>query len=388
MQADHRPRVSIPLSHDHFGSGAKRPNSAASSSDTSAAVDAPTLPQRATGETLRRVSHVARQALKMGKNLTTQTIAATRWSGEQSSLLATKLKARIVRNTATPTGVADRFGEPSQYASLPNRLSALATLSGEQHALIRSSLPGRRTHQTGSTLLAEGEQTPNPTFILSGWAARTRVQDGELHVLGILLPGDGICLFGPPCTLATTTLIALTTVETAEAGPIMEMVGEAEIDSPVRLAMHRAMAEDEAFLLNQTMRLMMKPATARLAHLLLELRYRLARVGLATNNEMPFALDRRMLAAALGLSPRAVGGVVRTLEQRKIARFGHNRLVILREDVLRKLAGFTPPAFSEKPGRRLISDIEASDMALQHAPWIDASELRASRSSGASLRRG
>jgi hypothetical protein len=167
----------------------------------------------------------------------------------------------------------------------------------------------------------------------------------------------------------------------------MEMVGEAEIDSPVRLAMHRAMAE-EAFLLNQTMRLMMKPATARLAHLLLELRYRLARVGLATNNEMPFALDRRMLAAALGLSPRAVGGVVRTLEQRKIARFGHNRLVILREDVLRKLAGFTPPAFSEKPGRRLISDIEASDMARQHAPWIDASGLRASRSSGASLRRG
>jgi hypothetical protein len=133
---------------------------------------------------------------------------------------------------------------------------------------------------------------------------------------------------------------------------------------------------------------MMKPATARLAHLLLELRYRLARVGLATNNEMPFALDRRMLAAALGLSPRAVGGVVRTLEQRKIARFGHNRLVILREDVLRKLAGFTPPAFSEKPGRRLISDIETSDMALQHAPWIDASELRASRSSGASLRPG
>jgi CRP-like cAMP-binding protein len=386
MQTDHRPRVSIPLAHDHFGSGARRPNNEASPTELSQSVDALTLLRRATGATLRRVSHVARQALKMGKNLTTQTIAAARWSGEQSSWLATKLKTRIVRNTATPTAVADRFGEPSQYASLPNRLSALATLSAEQHALIRSSLPGRRTHQTGSTLLAEGEQTPNPTFILSGWAARTRVQDGKLHVLGILLPGDGVCLFGPPCTQATTTLIALTTVETAEAGPIMEMVGEAEIDSPVRLAMHRAMAEDEAFLLNQTMRLMMKPATARLAHLLLELRYRLARVGLATNNAMPFALDRRMLAAALGLSPRAVGVVVRTLEQRKIARFGHNRLVILREDVLRKLAGFKPPAFSEKPGRRLISDIEASDMTLQHAPWIDAPELRASRFSGASQR--
>lgn len=386
MQADHRPRVFMPLSHDHFGSSAKRPNSASSSSEMSAAVDAPNLRQRALGETLHRVSNAARQALSLGRNVARQTIATSRWSVEQSSRLAAKLKASIVRNPAEPTAVADRFGEPSQYASLPNRLSALATLSGEQHAHIRSSLPGRRTHQTGSTLLAEGEQTPNPTFILSGWAARTRVQNGKLHVLGILLPGDGVCLFGPPCTLATTTLIALTTVETAEAGPVMEMVGEAEIDSPVRLAMHRAMAEDEAFLLNQTMRLMMKPATARLAHLVLELHYRLARVGLATNNEMPFALDRRMLAAALGLSPRAVGGVVRTLEQRKIAKFGHNRLVILREKVFRKLAGFTPPAFSEGSGRRLISDIDASDLSLQPAPWIDASELRTSRANGSSQR--
>jgi hypothetical protein len=112
-------------------------------------------------------------------------------------LLATKLKARIVRNTATPTGVADRFGEPSQYASLPNRLSALATPSGEQHALIRSSLPGRRTHQTGSTLLAEGEQTPNPTFILSGWAARTRrralLASWVADALGML---DGLAWLG------------------------------------------------------------------------------------------------------------------------------------------------------------------------------------------------
>lgn len=386
MQTDHRPRVSIQLAHDHFRSDAKRPNNVASSSNMSCDVDAATRPQRAAGERSRQLSNVAREALRAGRNVTTQTIAAARWSAEQSFLLATKMKARIIRTPADPAAAAEQFGEPSQYASIPNRLSALATLSGEEHALIRTSLPGRRTHQTGSTLLAEGEQTPNPTFILSGWAARTRVQGGKLHVLGILLPGDGVSVFGPPCTLATTTLIALTTVETAEAGPIMEMIGEAEIDSPVRLAMHRAMAEDEAFLLNQTMRLMMKPATARLAHLLLEVHYRLARVGLATHNEMPFALDRRMLAAALGLSPRAVASIVRALEQRKIARFGHNRLVILREDVVRKLAGFSPPAFSEKSGRRLISDIDASDLALQPAPWIDASELRASRANGSRQR--
>ena len=383
MQTDHRASVSLPLAHDHFRSHAKRPTAAPTVGELSPDADTVERPERTSGAILLQLAHVAGKAFNVGKLVTTYTIASARWSGVQSFRLASKIQLWVVRARGEPTSFADRFGESSQYGGVPKRLSALASLSDEQHALVRASLPGRRTHQAGSTLLAAGEQTPHPIFILSGWVARTRVQNGKLHVLGILLPGDGICLFGPPCALATTTLIALTTVGTAEASPVLEMVHEADEDSPLRLSMHRAMAEDEAFLLNHTMRLMMKPATARLAHLLLELQYRLIRVGLATNNEMPFALDRRMLAAALGLSPHVVGSVVRRLEQGKIAKFGHNRLVILRGDVLRKLAGFMPPAFSERPGRRLISDVSADDMAMGPGPWIDAVERRTARTNAA-----
>ncbi len=379
MQTDLHTRGSLPLAHDHFRASRGRETVSDQEGALPPVADRREAARRASGQAMRHIAEAARQALKAGKHATTRTIAAARWSGEQTFRYATVLKTAFTRPAVAPTAIADGFGELSQYASVPNRLSALATFSQDQHTLVRASLPGRRTHQAGSTILAEGEQTPHPTFILSGWAARTRVENGKLHVLGILLPGDGICLFRPPCAVASTTLIALTTLETAEAGPLLELAQEADVDSPLRLSMHRAMAEDEAFLLNQTMRLMMKPAAARLAHLLLELQYRLARVGLATDTEMPFALDRRMLAAALGLSPGAVGGVVRTLEHRKIARFGHNRLVIRRESILRKLAGFTPPAFSEGSGRRLISDDCAGHASIEPGPWMGASARRSSQ---------
>ena len=253
MQTDLHTRGSLPLAHDHFRASRGRETVSDQEGALPPVADRREAARRASGQAMRHIAEAARQALKAGKHATTRTIAAARWSGEQTFRYATVLKTAFTRPAVAPTAIADGFGELSQYASVPNRLSALATFSQDQHTLVRASLPGRRTHQAGSTILAEGEQTPHPTFILSGWAARTRVENGKLHVLGILLPGDGICLFRPPCAVASTTLIALTTLETAEAGPLLELAHEAD-DSPLRLSMHRAMAEDEAFLLNQRRR--------------------------------------------------------------------------------------------------------------------------------------
>jgi CRP-like cAMP-binding protein len=366
MQTDLRARSSLPLQHDHFRSDTDERHVATPRDKAPHA--APTLSQAT-----QQVAKGAKRAMKVAMVAGRQAAMAARWSGEKSFRFASRLGKLIGRRPVKPAGSA----EFTHYATVPNRLSALAELSREQHALVRTSLPGRRTHQAGSTLVAQGEPSAKPEFILSGWACRTRLQDGRLHLLGILVPGDGISLYGPPCALASTTLMALTTLETVDAAPVMAMAEDADDNSALRLSMHRAMAEDEAFLLNQTVRLLMRPATARLAHLLLELQYRLGRVGLVSENIMPFPFDRQTLAGALGLSPRIVGKAVRTLEQRRIARFGHGRVVIRREDMLRKLATFTPPAFSERPGRPMISDV-GTDILIEHAPWMEtASQARA-----------
>lgn len=372
MHPDQPAPLSLPLPHDHFRSNPGHAQDSHPGGSRRRHAGGIERVHRASRQAMRGLGVGAKIAVTAGQVATRQAIRGARWSGALTFRLVNVLRDQLARQSGSGRTRTDHSADSSLYASVPNRLSALAALSEPHYALVRASLPGHAIHQAGSTLLAEGERTPHPRFILSGWAARTRVQDGRLHVLGILLPGDGICLFRPPCAVASSTLVALTTVETADAGQLLETVQQADPDSPLYLSMRRAMYEDEAFLLNQTMRLMMKPATARLAHLLLELRHRLARVGLVRGAEMPFALDRRTLAAALGLSPRDVRSVVRMLERRKIARFGHNRLIIRREDVLRKLGGFTPPAFSEGSRRRLIIDDCAGEATIQPNPSMRA----------------
>jgi CRP-like cAMP-binding protein len=296
---------------------------------------------------------------------------AVRWTSAKSLQLGTNAVNALARlRPARPVRVAAN-AERSFYTCLPDRLATLAGLSPEQHDLVRNSLPERQIHQSGSTLLAEGEPMPRPTLILSGWACRTRVHDGRLHVLGILVPGDGINLFGPPGMVSSTSVCAMTTVETVNAQPVIDLVEQSEDDSALRLSTHRMMAEEEAFLLNQALRATMRSPVARLAHLLAELQFRLARTGLASATDMPFPLDRRTVAAALGLSPSVVGRAGRILETRRIARFGHNRVLIQREAELRKIAGFTPPVFSDGVRRHLINDVPEHEIVMP-APWMDA----------------
>lgn len=362
MSTDPHMHGSLPLARDHFRDQTpKRPRT----SERQPKGKQASVEQRfaRTAKAGRKAAHAAVAA---GKHVA----QAARWTAGQSLRIGSNVAGAIARLRPARVAKASAGGERSFYTCLPDRLATLAGLSAEQHELVRRSLPERQIHQAGSPLLTEGEMMPRPTLILSGWACRTRVHDGKLHVLGILVPGDGINLFGPPGAVSSTNVCAMTTVETVNAQPVIDLVEESEDDSALRLSTHRMMAEEEAFLLNQALRATMKSPVARLAHLLAELQFRLARTGLASATDMPFPLDRRTVAAALGLSPSIVGRAVRVLEARRIARFGHNRVLIQREAELRRIAGFTPPAFSDTVRRHLINDVPESDIVMP-APWMD-----------------
>jgi hypothetical protein len=60
------------------------------------------------------------------------------------------------------------------------------------------------------------------------------------------------------------------------------------------------------------------------------------------------------------------------LEQRKITRFGHKRLVTPRGDALKKPAGFMPPTSSEGAGPRLINAVGAEEAAIELPPLMSA----------------
>src|SRR5579862_4109811 len=174
--------------------------------------------------------------------------------------------------------------DTSSHADLlVRRLSHLAELSPGDLALIESLAERTEEIPAGTELIREGEALDSPRLLMAGWACRFRtLPDGRRQIFEFILPGDifGLCL--RPQAIALTTTIALTPVVVADASPL----GDAIVNKPdeypgLTAACHGTASLDEAYLLNQLMRVGRQTAYERTAHFILEIHERLGLVGLA-----------------------------------------------------------------------------------------------------------
>lgn len=228
---------------------------------------------------------------------------------------------------------------------LIRRLSPLGPLSAADRALIASLPSQRRQHQAGDDLQEQGEALRSPRIIVAGWACRMRVlPDGRRQIFCFLLPGDGLGLCARPNPLALSTTVALTRVETVDASAIgAVMRASPPQHAGLKTALLVSASLEEAALLDHMVRLGRQTAYERTAHLLLELRQRLAAVGVAAERRFPLPLIQEVLADALGLS---VVHVNRTLQQLR-----RDQLLVLRSGYaelpdpqrLAEVANYHPP---------------------------------------------
>jgi CRP-like cAMP-binding protein len=213
---------------------------------------------------------------------------------------------------------------------------------------------GRRVHQAGSDLTAEGDIALTPMFIVSGWAARLRVLSrGRRQIVGLLLPGDGVSFHGAAEPVAAFTITALTTVETVDAAPFLEMAGDAQRNPGVAQAIQRAMAQEECFSANQILRLGSQNEIERLANFLMEIHWRLGQAGLTCGASFPLPLTAETLSDVLSMTPSRVRRKLRALRSSGLfaVRYGCARLISSTK--AGKLAEFRPPESStSSPSRQ------------------------------------
>lgn len=176
------------------------------------------------------------------------------------------------------------------------RLAALAPLDPDETGTIQKALGQPAAFRIRQDLLSEGAAIAGPRLIVSGWAARVRVlADGRRQLLSFLLPGDLIGLYGQADPLAVSTVTALTDVATCPAPPANDA-------APLGQAYAASKALEEAYLLEQIVRLGRMNAQERIFSLLLELNERLVLAGLASDGTFAMPLTQEMLADALGLT--------------------------------------------------------------------------------------
>lgn len=224
---------------------------------------------------------------------------------------------------------------------LARRLGRLAPLTPSERALLHEWALQVQRHPQGVEL--EGVQGARPSFLLAGWAARLRLlENGGRQVFGFLLPGDRAAPWieggGGRVPPGLGVTVALTPVET------LTVPAGAPADCPgLARAGHRAALLEQVLLLDHVLRLGRLTAYERVAHLLLELRHRLAVVGLASATRFPLPLTQELLGDHLGLSIVHVNRTLQQLRREGMVEIAGGTCTLHHPELMAASVGFVAP---------------------------------------------
>jgi CRP-like cAMP-binding protein len=239
---------------------------------------------------------------------------------------------------------------PDQSELIIRRLSQYADLASDEIELLRSLSETPERLPAGAELISEGERLENPRLLLAGWACRQRyLSDGRRQIFDFILPGDiyGLCLRPQAVALCSGLTLTRATISNAAA------LGEAVLSHPdsypgLTSAGLMSASTDEAYLLNQMVRIGRQTAYERVAHLILELHHRLRIVGLANETYMPLPLTQEIIADALGLSIVHLNRTLQQLRRDGIVEVKGGAARLLDPGRLRGIADFRAPHVSER----------------------------------------
>lgn len=225
------------------------------------------------------------------------------------------------------------------------RLRSLAPLIDRELDLVRGLAERRERHAPGEQLVAEGVSGVRPRFIVSGWACRQRLMpDGRRQIFSLLLPGDGFG-FGERPQLAS--IVALTALETIDAGLVDEMARKGSVPA-LATALAAAQLMEDALLLDHAVRLGRLTAFERVAHFLLELQNRLETVDLGDRQRFPLPLTQEILADALGLSIVHVNRTLQQLRRAGMIELRSGVAILLQPDSMARLCDYRAPTLSNR----------------------------------------
>ena len=199
----------------------------------------------------------------------------------------------------------------------------------------------RRRRQREDIIL-EGAKPDHVNLILAGWACRYKMlADGRRQILAFFLPGDLCDLHVYILRAMDHSIGALTPVVYAEiTRSDFEQLTENRPritqalwwDTLVTAAVQREWTTDIG----------QRSAIERIAHLLLELYYRLEAVGLTDGVSCEMPLTQAEIAEAMGMTPVHANRMLQELRTAGLIELGGKRLLILDITGLARVAQFNP----------------------------------------------
>jgi CRP-like cAMP-binding protein len=225
-------------------------------------------------------------------------------------------------------------------SSMHVRLKNLDLLSDPDAATLDRLLEQVVDRVAGEIVQRERAPADTTRVILAGWAIRYQTTvAGHRQILNFLIPGDSIGLYGALLKNADSGVELITDCRLAEF-PSSRLMNICSESPQLGTALCWLGSRDERFLEQQILRLGVMNATARIAHLLVELQRRLINAGVPPAEAMTMPLTQKLLADALGLSAVHVNRCCRKLVRRGLLKTGPEGMTLLEPDELKSLCGY------------------------------------------------
>jgi CRP-like cAMP-binding protein len=240
---------------------------------------------------------------------------------------------------------ADAIGTSSPCADCPvRRLNIcdvlLGAASGEDIPLCREShWQDHQKIRAHKNIKSAGERSDQVHVVCDGWAFRfVQLPDSRKQVLSILIPGDVITptrLFDKNVRFSVQ---ALTDVRYCGFG---SSILRAKLIADLALldAWAKLLVAERHHNFGLLIDLGSRTADERIAHLILDLKFRLERRGIMVERSFVFPLSQRLIAAATGLTSEHVSRVMSSFRRGGLIENGKGLLRIVDLPGLQRIGG-------------------------------------------------
>jgi CRP/FNR family transcriptional regulator, anaerobic regulatory protein len=218
-------------------------------------------------------------------------------------------------------------------------LETFRNFSAEELSFMQSFKSGELVLEAGTTILAEGTNSPHLFTVLSGWVFKYKtLPDGRRQIINYGLPGDFLGLQSSVFDTMGHSVEALTDVVLC-VFPREKLWSLFEKHTGLAFDVTWLAAHEESILGEFLVSVGQRTATERLAFVLLQLFQRARQSGLVKGNTTKFPVTQELLADTVGFSLVHTNKTLKRLRKSNTFKWADSTLEILDEQALVDLIG-------------------------------------------------